>query len=163
MAAIAGIAIGLIGAGVSASGSAKQGRKLKRIGAFNAGVAKQQAEDALTRGREAEDQLRSGVRKLLGSQRAGFAGQGVSLTDKDSSVTDIEESTITMQNQDVDRIRFNAGREAWGYRMQAQNYRMGGSAQAQQGNAEAAGTILGGLGNAFSQYHQVKTYQASTG
>lgn len=49
MAAIAGIAIGLIGAGVSASGSAKSGRKLKRIGSFNAGVAEKQADDALDR------------------------------------------------------------------------------------------------------------------
>ena len=159
MAAIVGIGIGLIGAGMSASGSAKAARKMKRIGNFNAGVAEQQAEDALARGREAEDQLRSGVRKLLGSQRAGFAGQNVLLDDEDSSAVQIEESTIAMQNADLDRIRVNAAREAWGYRMQAQNYRMGGSAQLQQGNAEAAGTILSGLGNAFSQYHQVRTYR----
>jgi hypothetical protein len=161
MAAVIGIGIGLIGTGASAAGSAKAGRKLKQIGGFNASIAEQQAEDALTRGREAEDTLRSGVRKLVGSQRVGYAGQNVSLADVDSSATQVQEDTFTQQNRDVDRIRFNAAREAWGFRQQAQAYRMGSQAQVAQKNAEATGTVLGGLGNAFSSYARVQPYRGT--
>lgn len=161
MAAVIGIGIGLVGTGVSASGSKKSGKQARRLANFNFGVAEKQAEDALTRGREAEDQLRSGVRKLIGSQRAGFAGQNVSLNDLDSSVVDLEESTVDMQDRDLERIRVNAAREAWGYRVQARNYAMGGQAQQQQRNAEATGTILGGLGNAFTGYAEVSRYKNS--
>lgn len=159
MAATIGIGIGLIGGGVSAQGSAKAGKAAKRIGNFNAGVADQQADDALARGREAEDQLKSGVRKLIGSQRAGFAAQGVSLADEEGSAVQVEEDTFTSQNADLERIRVNAGREAWGFRMQAQNYRMGGKAALEQRNAEATGTILTSLGNAFTSYSQSEAYK----
>lgn len=156
MAATIGIGIGLIGAGKSASGSKKSGRIARDIGNFNAGVADQQAADALVRGREAEDQLRSGVRKLIGSQRAGFAGQNVSLND--GSAVAIQEDTLKLRDEDIERIRYNAGREAWGFKMQAENYRMGGAATQQQRNAEATGTILGGLGNAFTDYARTSQY-----
>lgn len=159
MAASIGIVVGLVGAGVSAGGSAKAGRKAKRIGAFNAQVAEQQAEDALVRGREAEDQLRSGVRKLMGQQRVGFAAQGISLNDVDSSAVDVEEDTIKQRDRDVERIRFNAGREAWGFRMQAINARMGGNAQFNQRQSEAYGTILAGLGQAFTSYSNTSRYR----
>ena len=158
MAATIGIGIGLIGAGKSASGSKKSGRIARDIGNFNAGVADQQAADALARGREAEDQLRSGVRKLIGSQRAGFAGQNVSLNDEGSAV-EVQADTIKLQDEDIERIRYNAGREAWGFKMQAENYRMGGAATQQQRNAEATGTILGGLGNAFTDYARTRQYR----
>lgn len=162
MAASIGIVVGLVGAGVSAQGSAKAGRKAKRIGAFNAGVAEQQAADALILGREAEDQLRSGTRKLMGQQRAGFAAQGVSLNDVDSSAVDVEEDTIKQRDRDIERIRLNAAREAWGYRVQAMNYRMGGSAQFNQRQGEAYGTILAGLGQAFTNYSTVSAQKKST-
>lgn len=154
MAAIIGIGIGLIGSGVSAQGSKKSGKQARRLANFNAGVAEQQAQDALARGREAEDQLKTGVRKLVGSQRAGFAGQGVLLNEADGSAVQTEEDTFRMQEEDLNRIRVNAAREAWGYRTQARNYALGGQAQQQQRNAEATGTILGGLGQAFTGYAQ---------
>lgn len=159
MASTLGIGIGLIGGGMSAQGSRKAGKTAKRIGLFNAGVADSQADDALARGREAEDQLKSGVRKLVGAQRAGFAAQGVSLSDEDGSAVQVEEDTFTSQNADLDRIRVNAGREAWGFRMQAKNYRMGGDAASAQRNAEATGTILSSLGNAFTSYSQSQQYR----
>jgi hypothetical protein len=161
MAAVVGIGIGLIGSGVSAQGSKKSGKQARRLANFNFQVSEKQAEDALTRGREAEDQLRSGVRKLIGSQRAGFAGQNVSLNDRDGAAITLEEDTIAMQERDLDRIRVNAAREAWGFRMQGRNYAMGGQSQQQQRNAEATGTILGGLGNAFTEYARVSSYTKS--
>jgi hypothetical protein len=145
MAAIAGIAIGLIGAGVSASGSSAAGRRAKKFGEV-------QAQDALARGRETEDELKSGVRKLLGEQHAGFAAQGVSLADADSSAAQVAEDTLTQQNADIRRIRLNAAREAWGYRTNAR------TAQRAE-NADATGTILGGLGQAFTGYSRSENYR----
>lgn len=154
MAGIIGVGVGLLGAGTSAAGSAKSASKEKRIAGFNTKVAEAQAEDALTRGREAEDQLRSGVRKLVGSQRASFAAQGVEL-DSGSPLAVLED-TAAREAEDIARIRLNAGREAWGFKQQATNYSMGGSAQYNMRMSEGYGTILGGLGNAFSNYATVR-------
>lgn len=159
MAAVIGIGIGALGAGTSAAGSAKSASKEKRIAGFNAKVATEQAADAIERGREAEDMLHTGVRKLLGQQRAGFAGQGVVLDD--GSALDVQVDTATQEAEDTARIRLNAQREAWGFKQQATNYAMGGNAAYNQRMGEGYGTILGGLGNAFSNYAQTSRYQTS--
>lgn len=163
MATIGAIAIGLIGGGMNARSTKKQGKRARAVGLFNAGIAEGQADDALARGREAEDRLRSGVRKLVGSQSAGFAGQGVSLEDADSSVTDVETDTYVSRDQDLERLRVNAAREAWGFRQQAASYRAGGDAAVKQANASANDTILGSLGNAYSTYTRAAPYRATKG
>lgn len=159
MAGIIGIGVGVLGAGTSAAGSAKSAAKEKQIANFNAKVASAQATDAIARGQEAEDQLHSGVRKLLGSQRAGFAGQNVVLDD--GSALDVQLDTATQEAKDAARIKLNAQREAWGFEKQSENAAMGGNASYNQLTGQAYGTILGGLGNAFSDYAKVKQYQSS--
>jgi hypothetical protein len=160
MAGIIGIGVGLLGAGTSAVGSEKAAKKAKQIAGFNASVATAQAEDALQRGREAEDQLHTGVKKLMGAQRAGFAAQGVELDS--GSALEIQQDTGAQAALDTQRIKLNAAREAWGFKQQATNYSMGGNAQFNQHMGEAYGTILGGLGNAFTNYSRVEQYQTDS-
>lgn len=160
MASIIGIGIGALGAGTSAVGSAKSAAKEKRIANFDSKVAQAQAQDALDRGREAEDTLRMGVKKLLGAQRAGFAGQGVTLDS--GSALDVQQDTGAMEARDLDRIKLNAAREAWGFEQEATNYAMGGQAKFNQDMGQAYGTILGGLGQAFSDYATVRRYKTTS-
>jgi len=124
------------------AGSAKAGRKLKRIGGFNASIAEQQAEDALTRGR-GRGHARSGVRKLVGP--AGrLRRQNVSLADADSSATQVQETPSPS------RIGTLTGFDltppgSLGFRQQAQPTGWAAS-PGRQKNAEATGTVLGGWG-----------------
>jgi hypothetical protein len=158
MAGSIGVGIGALGSGASASGSAKAGKSAEDVGDFNAQVALIQAKDAIERGREVEDQFRVGVHKLLGEQKAGFAGQGVEIDS--GSAAEVYEDTAGLAAVDADRIKFNAQREAWGFKVNATNYLLGGQQSAIQANAQAVGTVLGGLGDAFTGYAKVSTYKA---
>jgi len=126
---------------------------------YNAQIADAQASDAITRGQEEENRYRQGVRTLVGSQRAGFAGQGIDVGV--GSAADVQADSAFLGELDALTIRTNAAREAWGFRTQATDLRnranvirrTGQFAQAganAQGNAAyfgAAGTAIGGAAN----------------
>jgi hypothetical protein len=144
MAALTATLIGLTVAGtvMQARGQWKAGNAARDVGDFNAQVAEQQAQDALTRGREDEQQFRLGVKSIVASQRAGFAGQNVDVTQ--GSAVDVQADAAFLGELDALRIRTNAGREAWGYRMDAENSRLQGKNAQSASRWNAAGTVLGG-------------------
>lgn len=138
-------------AGITAAGTVysalkqhEAGQQAKAIGDFNASIAEQQATDALSRGQVDEERFRQGVRALIGSQRAGFASQGVDVGSGSALATQADASYLG--ELDALTIRNNAAREAWGYKVQAQDARMGGQYQAQAANAQAVSTVVGGVG-----------------
>lgn len=152
-----GIGLALLAGGtaVSARGQVKAGRAAREAGEaeagrleYNARIADLQAEDALLRGTEEEQRFRSTVRGLIGSQRAGFAGQGVDIAR--GSAVDVQADAAYLGELDALTIRSNAQREAWGYRVQGEDLRLGagvarrgGRAAQTAGRVAAAGTILG--------------------
>src|SRR3954470_12159707 len=95
MGLITGIALGAmaIGQAINARGQIKAGNAAKAAGKSqqdvaelqaqqletNATSADAQAKDAIDRGQVEESKFRTGVRSLVGSQRTGFAGQGIKL------------------------------------------------------------------------------------
>lgn len=105
---------------------------------FNAQVAELQAQDALGRGQDEESRFRTSVRGLLGSQRAGFGGQGVDVGF--GSAADVQADAAYLGELDALQIRTNAQREAWGLEVQAEDLRAG-AATARKG---AAAARLGG-------------------
>lgn len=135
------LGISAAGTAVSAIGSIKAGNAQKRIAEFNAAVAEQQAVDALARGAEDEANFRAGVRGLLGTEKAGFAAQGVDIGV--GSPVDVQEDTAFLGELDALTIRTNAAREAWGYEVEAENFRRGGAIAQTTGRFQAATTILG--------------------
>lgn len=135
------LAIGLTGVGISAVGQWRAGNQARELGEYNAAAAEKQAEDALLRGREDEQRFRQGVKMLIGSQKAGFAGQGVDVSS--GSALDVQADAAFLGELDALTIETNAQREAWGYRVQAENYRRGGQMQQQASRFNAAGTVLG--------------------
>ena len=86
----------------------------------NATLADAQAQDALTRGAQAEAKLRRGAARLRGSQEARLAAGNVQLQ---GSALDILEETDSMADADAAVIRKNAGNEAWARRTEAAGYR----------------------------------------
>jgi len=123
-------------------GQVKAGNAAKKTGEMNAQLAEQQSADALARGREEEQGFRLGVKGLIGSQRAGFASQGVDVNQ--GSALDVQADAAFLGELDALRIRTNAQREAHGYQQQAEIYRAGGQAAQTASRWQGVGTALGG-------------------
>lgn len=111
---------------------------------WNAAIADLQAADVLERGKEEESRFRAGVRGLIGTQRAGFAGQGVDVSF--GSAVDVQADAAHLGELDAQALRSNAQREAWGFKVQAEDLRRGGgiarkeaAAAREAGKAAAAG------------------------
>jgi hypothetical protein len=92
---------------------------------------KRRPTDAIARGAEAEGRSRSQTKQILGTQRAGYAGQGVDVGT--GSAVDVAADTTALGELDAMTIRNNAKREAYGYQVQAAGFR------AQQGAAKQRG------------------------
>lgn len=131
-----------IGALGSAFGQYQAGQYNSDVARFNERIARMQARDAWERGLEAVGRHRQSVRKLIGSQRAALAAQGVDVND--GSALAVQQDTIALGEQDALTIRNNAAREAWGFRVQAAGYRSAAGMARREGMFGAAGTILGG-------------------
>lgn len=142
-----GVMVGLTVGGIvtGAVGQVKAGNAAKRVGEFNAAAAEARAEDALARGAAEEGRFRQGIKGVIGSQRAGFAAQGVAVDA--GSPLDVQGDTAFLGELDALMIRENAAREAWGHRTDAQNARLGGQQAQTASRYGAAATVLGGAGS----------------
>lgn len=162
---------------LSAWGQHKQGQAAKAVGdsqakvaeaqaqelEFNGRVADAQATDAQARGVDSEGRFAQSVRGLIGTQRTGYAGQGVAVDS--GSAADVQTDASTLGATDLRTMRGNAQREANGFRVQAQNYRtdagiarQGGEIARRAGqNAETAAnlgivsTVVGGTSSLLLQ------------
>lgn len=130
---------------------------------FNASVADAQAVDAVQRGQEEESRYRTGVRDLIGSQRAGFAASGVDVGY--GSTVDVQADAAFLGELDALTIRNNAAREAWGFNVQATDLRKRaeiarktgayaeatGREQQKAARIGAATTLVAGAGSLLAQ------------
>lgn len=163
------IGLAIYGAYQSSKGSIAAGNAAKKAGDaglvagqrgqelenYNAAIAEEQATDAITRGKDEEARFRQGVKALIGSQRAGFAGQGVDVGS--GSAVDVQTDAAYLGELDAYTIQQNAVREAQGFHVQAENARRRGVMDLEAGQNrqaegqgaqtasryQAAGTILG--------------------
>jgi hypothetical protein len=124
------------------------GEAAKEIAELNAKAAEDQAADALERGREDEQSLRQGVRTLIGSQRASFAGQNVDVAV--GSPVDVQADAAYLGELDARTIRKNAQREADARTKEAEILRKGGDLRAREARFAAASTIISGANNLLS-------------
>jgi hypothetical protein len=161
----------IAGMGVSAYGSYKSGKAAQAAAnsdaqrlEFNAQVADAQAQDALERGVEEESRFKQNVRRLIGTQRAAFAGGGVAVNV--GSARDVRADTEYLAQLDVEQIRSNAEREAWGHRVESSDLRMqadvarrGGKSAASAGKWAAGGTLLSGGSMLLDRYGYGRTTQ----
>lgn len=145
MGATGALAVVGLGAGVSAYGKIRAGNETKKLFDRNAGYAELQAEDALARGKVEEKKARRQTEQVIGSQRAGLAGQGVDVNT--GSALETQADAAYLGELDALTIRNNAAKEAWGYRVQATDLRERGKIAKREGEFGAFNTILGSAGS----------------
>lgn len=111
----------------SASSAYSQSKAIKAQGnyeknqmQFNAQVADLQATDAVNRGKSDAEIKKKQTKQIIGSQRAALAAQGIEVNSDTSSL--IQQDTAGLGAEDIETIKNNAWREAWGYRVQASTY-----------------------------------------
>jgi hypothetical protein len=109
-------------ASAQANYQAQVARQNQQIMEANAKQAEWQKNDAIERGKVAEQQQRTKTSQMLGQQEARLAAQG---TDLSGSPTDILADTSRAGEFDALTVRNNAVREAWGYDTKAWNARVG--------------------------------------
>lgn len=131
-------------------GSVTNAMNTRRTANMNAGLADQQAADALSRGQTAQFSSELRTAQLKGTQTATLAAHGVALDQ--GSALDVLTSTDVMGAADAATIHDNAAKESWGYKAQAANYR----SQAANANPWAAGgaSMLGAAGNVASRWYK---------
>ena len=141
-------AITVAGTAVNAYGQIRSGNEAKELAEFNAHIADLQAEDAIAMGEEESQRFRTGVRGLIGRQRAGFAAQNIDVGV--GSPVDVAADAAFLGELDALTIKTNAGRAAWGYRVQGENFRRGGSNAQIASRFGAASSIVEGAGSLLS-------------
>ena len=145
------LAVMAAGAATSAYGAYSSGQAAKAQAEYQADVAQANAtmagyqrEDALRRGEEDAQQAARQAERMRGTQVARLASNGLDITS--GSSLSILEDTAFFGAQDVQTIRNNAAREAWGYSVQADNAmassQMYTSAAKAQNPGRAAGLSL---------------------
>lgn len=151
--------IGGVGAVYSASANSAASKYNQQIATMNAELSRRRAKDALERGANEEQQKRLEVAQLKGHQLAAAAANGVDVSF--GSPLDAMIDTAALGELDALTIRRNAARESYDYEVQAVNgqaeaalHGMNASSQMTAGYLNAAGTVLGGLGNSYSDYQQ---------
>ncbi len=154
------LAQGLTAVGESyanATAAKTYGEQKKREADINARLAELNADDAVRRGDKEAEAHKRRVKQLVGAQRAALAAQGIEI-DADSAL-DVQEDTKLQGELDVQTIKNNAWREAWGYKVQANNYTSQGKFAQLAGKAEATSSILTGGAKALQAGLKVKYYE----
>lgn len=129
------------------------------VSATNAKIAKMRAEDALKRGNEAASSVNQRGKKMIGSQKAAYAAQGIR-TDT-GSAQDVQQETADISEFDMMTIKNNALREAFGYQAEGMSASMQGILSSATGNMAAssgvyrsADTLLSGGLQAVDAYRR---------
>lgn len=151
----------LMGASANASALEAQGDHAKMVGDFNAKLSEMQAQDALERGGKDAEQLQKQASRMIGSQKAALAAQGIEVDS--GSAAEIQNDTKEMAARDAVTIRNNAAREAFGFKVQAMNSTMEGNFAQMGARNQASNTLLVGGMSAASTVMQggAKVYETS--
>lgn len=112
---------GFVGNRQAATGAERQADYESGVLGLNAEMADRAADDAVARGREAQNRSRLGTRQLIGAQRATLAGQGLQL--EGGTASDLQLESQQLGELDTLTIANNAMREAFGFKVEAVNYR----------------------------------------
>ncbi|MFJ3117821.1 hypothetical protein ACIPI6_14900 [Pseudomonas protegens] len=156
MCAVAAIPFIAMGASalLSAQQSQAQGAATAAASEQNAAYANKAADDAIARGSFESDQQRLQTRAAIGSQRAGFAANGVDVNS--GSAANIQDDTAALGELDALTIRNNAAREAWGYRTQAEQNLLAAKNAKSSARAGMFGSLLSAGAQGARAYSAVK-------
>lgn len=102
----------------SVASSVASGVAKRRAANFGTNEAARLAADATARGEEDVSAYRTDLAQLIGRQRTSMAAQGLDLTQ--GSAAGVQADAARTGAIDIERIRENARREAYGYRAQGE-------------------------------------------
>lgn len=137
----AAIAAAAGGAVVSASGQIKAGKFQRGLAYEQAKTMDSQASYTEYAGEVAANKHRTGVKQMIGEQRASAAAQGISLDS--GSIANIQSDTAKFGEMDALSILQDAAVNAWSLRTQGSLTRAQGDNAAKSGRQQAFATILG--------------------
>lgn len=140
-----GVIASMASAYVSYRAQKQQAEQVEAVGEYNAKLGEVQAKAAEDQGVVAEDQHRAKLRQILGQQRAAMGASGV----EGGSFSNVLDSTVQVGAEDINMIRLNAAREAWGLRTGALRDRWQAGAQASGLRLGSYGTLLSGVASAY--------------
>lgn len=160
----------MIFAGASAGASAvsaRQNAKAEKasllydsqVAENNATLAEYQAKDVLATGRRDEQAYRMQAAAVKASRRAAMAANGLDLTE--GSPVDVQVGTDYVTETDVNTIRNNAVKSAWGYRTQGAGYKdqaalNRATSSSIKPNSAAALSLLGSAGQVAGSWHSTR-------
>lgn len=98
-------------------GSFRQAQNKQRAAEFNADMLDLQASDAISRGQLDAQRVRQRGKSILGTQRSGYASQGVDVSSGTAAL--LADQTGQLAEQDAIRVKLDAMRQAWGLKSQA--------------------------------------------
>lgn len=136
--AAASAAVAVIGQGISAYSAHGQAKYEAAVARQNSTLASNQALDAIKRGQIDDRRSQQETAKLIGSQQARLAANGIDVGY--GNAADMIGDTATYGAEDAATIRENAMREAMGHDMSAMNFR----AQARAARSRATGALVSG-------------------
>lgn len=158
-AATLSLATTAIGGLVQAYGAVQSGKAQQQMYNYQAAVDRNNAADAIERGKVEEEQHRLKVQQVKASQRVGFAASGIDLGS--DNVVDTLSDTAMMGELDALTIRSNAQRESTNYLNSATGNVAAGRNARSAGNMTAMTTILGTgatVADRWSEYKRVGTF-----
>lgn len=169
--AIAGLAITAASTGLSVYSSYQQQQSQNAANEYNARLMERnaqqsqlEAQDAIDRGKVAENDQRLQVKKMIGAQRAAAASGGL-LADSGSNL-DLTGDTAGYGELDALTIRRNAQLEAWGIRNNAENYTGQANLSRMKSSSPllaAGGSLLTGASQFAGQLYNYKTSTSGKG
>lgn len=170
----AGAAAGLTTAGtalaagsslLSGIGGMQQSNYQAQVAMNNAAISRQNADAALESGNYSESIQRIKTGKLVGAQKTAYAANGIDVAS--GSAQDVMNSDAAMGEMDAQMLRYNAMREAYGYKQQAGQFEAEASMDRQAGRGKLLGGVLSAgsslLGGATSLTNQSLNMNSSAG
>lgn len=145
---IAGVVSQAAGAFFNASAARSQGK----IAEVNARMARLAAYSAMDAGQKEAGRLSMKAGQIKSSQRVAMAANGIDLGS--GNAAELQASTDLMKEIDMNTIKSNAVRSAWGYKTQAMNYDNQAKALKSTSPVTAAGnTLLTGATNVAANWY----------
>lgn len=133
----------IVAGALKGAGSYQSGQAQADLYSGNEDVARFRAKDVMRVAQLDTRRYQQGISRLLGSQRAGYASQGVAL----DTGSPVAVAADTMEQADIDEqiIMLNAIRERWGLLVQARDFSQAAKNAKTSGTAGAFGSILSGV------------------
>jgi len=146
------LTMGVVGAGISAYGAYSEGQDAAEASRYNAEISRQEATLAEASGALDASRQRKQVSRLIGTQKAGYAGAGVELT---GSPLDVMINTANEGELDAQIIEYNAKVRSMGAMSQANYDEKLAGIYERSGVFKAGSTLLTSASNIGTNYFGV--------